>query len=126
MGAKDGTPDADALAAIEERLWALLEPFRGRLEEASVYGMPTLRRPGTGAHGFFAGVRAGERNVSFHLKPLYDHPDLLETIPPALRRRLSGKQAFSFTALDADLESELAALLALAFGLYETDRPAGS
>jgi hypothetical protein len=126
MAANGGTSDAAGLAAVEARLWRLLEPYRGRLEEASVYGMPTLRRPGAGAHGFFAGVRAGERNVGFHLKPLYDHPELLETIGPALHRRLSGKQAFTFTALDDGLAAELAALLARAFDLYEVGRPAGS
>jgi hypothetical protein len=115
------TPDAAALAAVEARLWELLAPYRGRLEEASVYGMPTLRRPGTGAHGFFAGVRAGERNVGLHLKPLYDHPELLGTIPPALRRRLSGKQAFTFTALDLEMEAELTALLARAFEAYTSE-----
>jgi hypothetical protein len=114
------------LAAVEARLWGLLAPYRDRLEESTVYGMPILRRPGSGAHGFFAGVRASERNVGFHLKPLYDHPALRDSIPPGLRKRLSGKQAFTFSSLDDGLAAELAALLERAFGLYEPTGPAGS
>jgi hypothetical protein len=121
MAAKREMPDSPALAALEARLWELLSPYRGRLEEASVYGMPTLRRPGSGAHGFFAGIRSGEHNVGLHLKPLYDHPELLATIPPALRRRLSGKQAFTFVGLDPTLEAELTALLERAFEAYERE-----
>jgi hypothetical protein len=116
-GGAPGAVTAD-LAGVEARLWTLLEPYRGRLEESTVYGMPSLKRPGAGAHGFFAGVRAGERNVGFHLKPLYDHPELLGSIPPGLRKRLSGKQAFTFTSLDDGLAAELAELLERAFELY--------
>jgi hypothetical protein len=109
------------LADVAARLWDLLAPYRDRLEESTVYGMPILKRPGAGAHGFFAGIRIGEHNVGFHLKPLYDHPELLGAIPASLRKRMSGKQAFTFTSLDDQLAVELAALLERAFELHRRD-----
>ena len=50
-------PDLADLAAVEARLWAVLDPYRGRLEAGSVYGVETLRRPGVVAHDFFAGIK---------------------------------------------------------------------
>ena len=42
------------LAAIEARIWAMLEPYRDRLESATIYGIPSLRWPGAKAHDYFA------------------------------------------------------------------------
>jgi hypothetical protein len=49
--------------AIEARLWAILEPYRGRLEAGSVYGLVTLKWVGTKQHDFFAGVRVAHRGL---------------------------------------------------------------
>jgi len=38
-------PDPAALAAIEARLWSMLEPYRGELEPATIYGIPSIRWP---------------------------------------------------------------------------------
>lgn len=48
------------LAAIEARIWSMLEPCRAELEEATMYGMPSLRWPGAKAHDYFASVNTGE------------------------------------------------------------------
>ena len=117
----DGRRVATDIPAVEARLWALLEPYRAELESGLVYGMAVLKRPGAGAHSFFAGVRAGERNVSLHLKPLYDHPELLDGVPASLRKHLSGKQAFNFKALDDSGATDLAVLLGRAIELYRRD-----
>ena len=36
------------LDAVEARIWALLEPYRDELEDATIYGMPSLRWPRIG------------------------------------------------------------------------------
>mgnify|MGYP006190899575 CR=1 FL=1 len=46
------------LAAVEARIWSLLEPYRGELEEATIYGLPSLRWPGSGGHDYFAALSA--------------------------------------------------------------------
>ena len=105
--------------ALEARMWQILEPYRGRLEPASVYGVQTLKRPGAGAHGFFAGVRVAANHVSFHLMPIYADPGLLDGISPALRRHLNGRTTFTFTAIDEGVLAELATLTARCFETYE-------
>jgi len=124
-GAAGPGPAAD-LSALEARLWSVIKPYRDRLEAGSIYGMSVLRRPGAGAHEFFAGVRPGPRNVTFHLKPLYDHPALLDSMSPHLRKHLTGKQSLNFSAVDNELMAELAALTARAFELYMAGRPEGT
>ena len=60
-------PRAD-LAAVEQRIWSLLEPYRSRgLEDATIYGMPSLRWPGARAHAYFAAVKPAARHVSLFL-----------------------------------------------------------
>lgn len=106
------------LAAVEARLERILEPYRGRLEGATVYGIPTLRRPGAKAHDWFAFVKAASRHVGFYLLPVHTWPDLVGGISPALRKRLTGKSAFTFMAIDEVLFQELEALVARAFERY--------
>jgi hypothetical protein len=103
---------------IEGRLWAILAPYRDRLEDGSVYGLVTLKRPGAKAHAFFAGVRVASKHVAFHLMPVYSDPSLLHGISPGLRARLKGKTTFDFVTADEDLFSELDALVARAFETY--------
>ena len=51
-----GLPDLVELEVVEARIWALLDPYRDELEEATIYGIPSLRWPGSGAHDYFAAV----------------------------------------------------------------------
>ena len=104
--------------AIEARLWAILEPYRDRLEAGSVYGLQTLKRAGAGQHDFFAGVRTAPRHVSFHLMPVYTDPSLLDHVSPGLRKHLKGKTTFNFTAVDEALFVELETLTARSFAAY--------
>jgi hypothetical protein len=46
----------------------------------------------------FGSVRLGKAYVSFHLMPIYMCPELMKTIPPALRKRMQGKTCFNFRA----------------------------
>ena len=106
------------LGAVEARLQAILDPYRGRLEAATIYNIPTLRRPGAGAHDWFAFVKPASRHVGFYLLPVNTWPELRQGLSPALARHLTGKATFTFRSIDEDLLSELEALVARAFDRY--------
>ena len=109
---------AGEFGALEARLWAVLAPYRDRLEDGSVYGLVTLKRPGANAHQFFAGVRVAARHVSFHLMPIYADPGLLDGVSQALRGHLKGKTTFNFTTIDEPVIAELETLTAKSFDAY--------
>jgi hypothetical protein len=106
------------LAAVEARLRAILEPYRGRLEDGEIYGIPTLRRPGAKAHDWFAGVQLADGYVKLNFLPMHAHPELLDGISPALRKRKTGASVFRFTSMDDALAAEIEALLARAYPVY--------
>ena len=109
------------LAAIEARLWAMLEPYRSELESATIYGVSSVRWPGAKAHDYFAAVKAGKSYVSLYLLPADTYPEALEGSSPALLKRRTGKAAFTFPTLDPDLARDLEALLARLFERYRAD-----
>jgi hypothetical protein len=111
--------DRDDLGAVEARLWAILEPYRDRLEASSIYGVDSLRRPGAKAHDFFAGVKVNKDRVSYFLKPIYTYPDLLDGASPGLRKRMQGKSCFNFARVDESMFAELAQLTERCFRAYE-------
>lgn len=111
-------PTPQQLADIEARLRALLAPYEATLERATIYGLPTLRRPGAGAHDWFAFVKPAAKHVSLFLLQLHTDEEMRASLSPALAKRLTGRSAFNFTGLDAALEAELAALLARAHARY--------
>jgi hypothetical protein len=110
------------LPAVEARLRAILLPYEDRLETATIYNIPTLRRPGAKAHDWFAFVKPASKHVGFYLLPMHTWPELAESLSPALRRRLTGKSTFTFTTVD---ESEMAELEALVARSYEAYMAAG-
>jgi len=59
----------------------------------------------------FGGVDIGKGYVAVHLIPVYVHPDMLEAISPALRRRMQGKSCFNFRTEDDALLAELNSLI---------------
>ena len=91
------------LAAVETRIWSLLEPYRTHLEEATIYGMPSLRWPGAKAHDYFAAVKPAAKHVGLYLLPVEAHPDALAGAPASLLRRQTGKIAFTFPELDDEM-----------------------
>lgn len=109
------------LAAIEARLERILDPYRDRLEPATIYSIPMLRRRGAKAQDWFAFVKPASKHVSFFLLPVHTWPDLVEPLSPALRKRLTGKSAFNFRSVDEAEMTELQALVARAFERYMAD-----
>ena len=103
---------------LQTELRALLVPYEGVLEAAQIYGIDVLHRPGSRAHDWFAGVRPGKGTAKLMLLPIKAHPELLEDISPALRRRLSGDALFTFKPGDEALLPELERLVKSAFDVY--------
>ena len=103
---------------LEVRLNAILDPYRDRLEAATIYNIPVLRRSDAKAHDWFAGVQRADPAVKFNFLPMYVHPGLLEGVSPALLKRRTGASVFKFTAIDESLFAELESLVARAFETY--------
>jgi hypothetical protein len=112
------------LEAIEARLWSLLEPYRGELEPATIYGMPSLRWPGAKSHDYFAAVKPAKNHVSLFLLVADTYPDALMGSTDALLKRRSGKSAFNFPSLDDEMARDLEALLARLYERYRADHAA--
>jgi hypothetical protein len=113
-------PLAD-LEAVEATIWSLLEPYRAELEDATIYGLPSLRWPGAKAHDYFASVKRGKSYVSVYLLVAETYPDALEGTPPALLKRRTGKAAFNFPTLDDAMTADLRALLDRLYARYRAD-----
>jgi hypothetical protein len=103
------------LDGVHERLRGILKPHREGLSVTldGPAGM-TLETPGLEGKpwGYVAGTRLGKRYVSYYLMSVYGQPDLVDSMSPALRRRMQGKSCFNFTTIDEPLLAELAALTA--------------
>ena len=69
----------------------------------------------------FGGVEIRKAYVSAHLMPVYVHPDMLETLSPALERRRQGKSCFNFRTPDDRLLAELDALVVAGIARFEAD-----
>ncbi len=106
------------LDAVEDRIWGLLDRYRDELEEATIYGMPSLRWPGSGSHDYFAAVKRSARKVSLYAIAVDTWPQALEGSSEEFRKRRTGKATFSFPSLDDELAAELEAFLARLYRPY--------
>lgn len=106
------------LDAVEDRIWAVLDRYRDELEEAAIYGMPSLRWPGAGAHDYFAAVKRSAHKVSLYAIAVDTWPDALEGSSEAFRKRRTGKATFSFPALDEKMTAELDTFLERLYQRY--------
>ena len=109
------------LQAVEVRIWTLLEPYRGELESATIYGLPSLRWPGAKAHDYFAAVKPGKNFVSLYLLVADTYPEAMQEAPATLLKRRSGKAAFNFPQLEDDIARDLGALLDRLYERYRAD-----
>ena len=104
----------DLLAELK----ALLVPYEDVLEAHELYGIEVLHRHGAKMHDWFAGVRPGKGTAKLMLLPIKTHPELLEDISPALRKRVSGAALFTLKPGDEPLLDELEGLVQRAFDAY--------
>ena len=114
------------LEQVEARIWSLLEPYRGELEDATIYGLPSLRWPGAKAHDYFASVKRGKSYVSVYLLVADTYPEALEGASPTLLKARTGKAAFNFRGLDDELASDLERLLDRLYARYRADHAAST
>jgi hypothetical protein len=118
-------PDDAEATAVFDRLAAIFDPYRSTLiAKADEPGDLSLETPPSTAYPsglFFGAVKIGKRYVSFHLMPVYVHPDLLDEMSPELRKRMQGKSCFNFTRADDGLFSELEALTAAGYTRFQGD-----
>ena len=117
---------AKELFNTELRLRQLLVPYADKLEQATIYGIPCLRKPGAGAQEWFAFITPEAKFVSLYLLPIYTSAELRRSMSPALAKRQSGKATFHFKELDDAMAAEVEALLARAYEIYmaEDEEPA--
>jgi hypothetical protein len=110
---------------VFDRLAAIFTPYRSTLiaktdEPENLF----LETPPSAAYPsglFFGAVKIGKRYVSFHLMPVYVHPDLLDGMSRELRKRMQGKSCFNFTRPDKALFAELETLTAAGFARFQQD-----
>ena len=118
-------PDEVQATTVFNRLADIFAPYRSTLiAKADEPGNLYLETPPSTAHPsglFFGAVKTGKRYVSFHLMPVYVHPNLLEGISPGLRKRMQGKSCFNFTRQDDVLLRELETLTAAGFARFQDD-----
>lgn len=111
-------PQVADLDAVEDRIWALLARYRNELEDATIYGMPSLRWPGSGAHDYFAAVKRSAQKVSLYAIAVDTWPEALERSSEAFRKRRTGKATFSFPTLDEEMAAELDGFLERLYQRY--------
>jgi hypothetical protein len=106
------------LGELEAEVRALLVPYEDVLVPDELYGIEVLHRPGSKMHDWFAGVRPGKGAAKLMLLPIKTHPELIEDVSPALRKRMSGDALFTLKPGDEGLLPELEALVARSFDAY--------
>jgi hypothetical protein len=102
---------ADTFARLRKILKPYARHFTVKTDTPTAYYLfcktATTR---TGSPIAFGGVEIKKNYVSFHLIPVYANPKLVDTLSPALRKRMQGKSCFNFTAIDPAQVKELAAV----------------
>lgn len=68
---------------------------------------------------FFGAVKVSARKHAFHFMPVYDFPELVLGLSPALKKRMQGKSCFNFEVLDPTLLQELQQLIEQGVSRYK-------
>lgn len=111
------------LAEVFAQLRQIMLPYAGRLVRAadteSDFSLNTRYIQKNKQPLWFGGVQIKKNYVSYYLMPVYVNPALIETISPALRKRMQGKSCFNFAVPDEALFDELARLTEAGFRDYQ-------
>lgn len=117
----DASSDINATFA---RLRQLLRLYEGEMVvvhvTADTYYLNTRAVTEKGTSVFFGSVSIRKDRVSFHLYPLYMHPDLLDGIGQ-LRKRMQGKSCFNFKRIDDGQIGDLEALVRAGYERFSSD-----
>ncbi len=116
------TPD---FPTVFDQLKAVLKPYEPRLSvtanDSEGYSLDTHQLGPNKKPMFFGAAVIKKNYVSFHLMPVYVHPELLEGISDGLRKRMQGKSCFNFKTLDEDTVAELRELTERSFEVFRKD-----
>jgi hypothetical protein len=97
--------------SIFEQLKEILQQYEaGMVVTADTLASYSLDSKLLGPNGeplFFGAVQVKKNYVSFYLMPVYIFPDLLDSISPALKKRMQGKSCFNFKTADPERFQEL-------------------
>lgn len=117
--------ETSVFARIFQHLRAILEPYASHLRVTSdgddLYSLDGPYSQKFKRMLFFGSVQVQKNYVSFYLMPVYMYPDLLETISPALKKRMQGKSCFNFKRVDEELLAELAGLAQRGFERFRQE-----
>lgn len=112
--------------AVFEQLKAIMKPYQEKLElkadGPSDYALLVQHKREDGYQGWFGAVQVKKNYVSYHLMPVYGHPELLEDISPELKKRMQGKSCFNFKTVDEKLFKELSKLTQKGFDAFKKDK----
>lgn len=123
-GKKPATKSATAVdfAATFAGLKNVMDAFAGELlvtaDEPKKYYLVTKSKSWKGGPMFFGAVMMGKAYVSYHLMPLYTHPELAKTVSPELKKRMQGKSCFNFREPDLALFAQLGELAKVGLEKY--------
>jgi hypothetical protein len=102
--------------AVFAKLRAILKQYEGAMvverDSEGEYYLNTRRFDKRKKPIFFGAVKINKNYVSFHFMPVYMYPQLLDTAPEGLRKRMQGKSCFNFTRVDDEAFEQLARLTA--------------
>ena len=112
---KTATPSAGSAPTLFSALRAMLLPHRSSLsvvhDDPEHFYANCARSDAKGKAQFFCAIKVSGRKHLFHFMPVYDFPELIDTISPALKKRMQGKSCFNFESMDQDLVAELKGLV---------------
>lgn len=110
-------------AEVFNKLKTLMQPLESQLKvKTDEPGNYYLNTPSEREDGYvyaFGGVQVKKNYVSYHLMPVYAHPDLLEGASDKLKKRMQGKSCFNFTKVDKELFDELDVLTKKGFKAFK-------
>ena len=116
------TPD---FPTVFDQLKAVLKPYEPRLSvtanDSEGYSLDTHQLGPNKKPMFFGAAVVKKNYVSFHLMPVYVHPELLEGISDGLRKRMQGKSCFNFKTLDKNTVAELRELTERSYEVFRKD-----
>ena len=115
--------DAADFSDVFAELKQILQVHASRLvvaaDEPGNYYLNTSRIQKNKQPLFFGAVQIKKNYVTFHLFPIYVHPELLTNISPELKARMQGKACFNFKSSDPALFAKLARLTQAGFAAFE-------
>lgn len=115
MTKKTVTSGVGSEPALFDALRAMLLPYRSNLsiahDDPGHFYANCARPDAKGKAQFFGAVKVSGRKHLFHFMPIYDFPELLDAISPALKKRMQGKSCFNFDTSEQPLMTELSGLV---------------